>query len=146
MDGSITLATEVPAEPARVFEILTSSEGQRATWTGDCEVTDRHARFGFPGAPVDLRADVVTDPGRKVRMEVTQGFPFWEHSAWEWELQPSTRTEGGTTVLFRHTGLDAEYPELGFAECAQTWAHILDRLARFAENGVAQPVFPPVPA
>ena len=39
MDRSMTLAVDVDADPARVFEILSSTEGQRAFWTADCEVS-----------------------------------------------------------------------------------------------------------
>jgi uncharacterized protein YndB with AHSA1/START domain len=139
MPGAITLAVDVPVAPSRVFEILTSTEGQRATWTADCEVSGGSARFGFPGAPVDLVAEVATEEGRRVRMRVRSGFPYWEGSSWEWELGP---TAAGTGVLFRHTGFREGYPEGEFARCAQTWARILDRLADYATGGPAAPVFP----
>jgi hypothetical protein len=51
--------------------------------TGASTVVLGHARFGFPQAPVDLLADVTTEPGKLVRMRVTAGFPFWEGSTWE---------------------------------------------------------------
>jgi uncharacterized protein YndB with AHSA1/START domain len=139
MDKSIALAVQVPAAPDRVFRILTSTEGQRATWTDDCEVSAGHARFGFPGTPTQLRAEVTTEPDRLVRMQVTEGFPHWERSTWEWVLTPAD--DGGTDVLFHHSGLDGGYPEIEFARCAQTWARILDRLAPYADDGVPRPVF-----
>ena len=37
-----------------VFEVLSTTEGQRAFWTADCDVSAGQARFGFPQAPVDL--------------------------------------------------------------------------------------------
>jgi hypothetical protein len=43
-------------------------------------VSGDRARFGFPQAPADLLADVITEPGKLVRMRVTSGFPFWEDS------------------------------------------------------------------
>jgi uncharacterized protein YndB with AHSA1/START domain len=140
MSDAITLAVDVPAAPARVFEILTSTEGQRATWTADCEVSRGSARFGFPGAPADLVTDVATEDGWRVRMRVTSGFPYWEGSAWEWELTEGP--EGGTGVLFRHSGFQEGYPEGEFARCAQTWARILDRLADHAAGKQTTPVFP----
>lgn len=54
MSHSIILATNVDAAPARVFEILSTTEGQQALWTSDCEVASDRARFGFEGAPVDF--------------------------------------------------------------------------------------------
>jgi len=142
MDRSITLAVDVPTDAARIFEIVSTTEGQRAFWTADCDVSAGRARFGFAQAPVDLEADVTTEPDKLVRMHVTSGFPFWEGSTWEWELGPAARAEGGTGVLFRHHGFGAGYPEIDLGHTAQTWALILDRLARYATDGEPQPFFP----
>ena len=142
MDRSIILAADVQADHARVFEILSTAQGQRGFWTADCEVTAGHARFGFPQVPVDLLTEVTTEPGKLVRMRVTSGFPFWEGSAWEWELGPAARAETGTGVLFRHYGFADGYPEIDFAHTAQTWALILQRLSGYAASGSPQPFFP----
>jgi len=142
MDRSIILAADVQADHARVFEILSTTQGQRGFWTADCEVTAGHARFGFPQVPVDLLTEVTTEPGKLVRMRVTSGFPFWEGSAWEWELGPAARAETGTGVLFRHYGFADGYPEIDFAHTAQTWALILQRLSGYAASGSPQPFFP----
>src|SRR5215472_14152333 len=98
MDRTIILGTDVAADAGRIFEILSTTEGQRAFWTADCEVSGGRARFGFPQAPVDLLADVATEPGKLVRMRVTSGFPFWEGSTWEWELGKAARAPAGTGV------------------------------------------------
>jgi hypothetical protein len=92
MDRSIILATDVAADRARVFEILSTTQGQRGFWTTDCEVSTGRARFGFPQAPVDLLTDVTTEPGKLIRMRVTH-FPFWEGSTWEWELGQAARPQ-----------------------------------------------------
>jgi uncharacterized protein YndB with AHSA1/START domain len=134
----ITLGIDVPANAARVFEILTTTEGQRGFWTYDCEVSESRARFGFVQAPVDLEVDVTGEPGKLVRMHVTAGFPFWTGSTWEWELGP---TASGTGVLFRHYGFGDGYPETDLGHTAYTWALILERLARYAETGTPQPFF-----
>src|SRR4051794_22748721 len=142
MDRAITLAVDVDADPGRVSEILSSTGGQRAFWTADCEVSTDRARFGFAQAPVDLEADLSTEPGKLVRMRVTSGFPYWEGSTWEWELGPATRAETGTSVLFRHYGFTDGYPEVDLGHTAQTWALILDRLVRYVATGIPQPFFP----
>jgi uncharacterized protein YndB with AHSA1/START domain len=141
MSRSITLATDVAADADRVFEALSTTAGQRAFWTDDCDVSADHARFGFPEAPVDLLADVITEPGKLVRMHVTSGFPFWEGSTWEWELGAATRAETGTSVLFRHYGFGEGYAEIDLGHTAQTWALILDRLSRYIATGDPQPFF-----
>jgi uncharacterized protein YndB with AHSA1/START domain len=142
MTRTITLAVDVPADAARVFEILSTTDGQRAFWTADCDVTSDSARFGFPEAPVDLETTVTTEPEKLVRMRVTSGFAFWEGTTWEWELGPATRAGSGTGVLFRHYGFAEEYPEIELGHIAQTWAMIMARLVEHVETGAPVPFFP----
>jgi uncharacterized protein YndB with AHSA1/START domain len=142
MDRSITLAVDVEADAARVFEILSTTEGQRSFWTADCTVSADSARFGFAAAPMDLVTEVATEQDKLVRMRVTSGFPFWEGSTWEWELGAATRAESGTSVLFRHYGFGEGYPETDLGHTAQTWALIMDRLAKYVASGAPQPFFP----
>ncbi len=146
MNRSITLAVDVDADPARVYEILATTEGQRAFWTIDCDVSADRARFGFAQAPVDLEVDVSGEPAKLVRMHVTSGFPYWKGSTWEWELGGATRAETGTSVLFRHYGFGEGYAEADLGHTAQTWALILDRLARYAATGTPQPFFSGTPS
>ena len=103
-------------------------------------------RGSFAQAPVDLEADVTTEPDKLVRMRVTSGFPYWVGSTWEWELGDATRAESGTSVLFRHFGFGDGYPEPDLGHTAQTWALILDRLANYAATGTPRPFFPAAPA
>lgn len=142
MDRSITLAVDVAADVNRAFDILSTTEGQRAFWTADCDVSRDHARFGFAQAPVDLETSVTTEPSRLVRMRVTSGFPYWDGSTWEWELGPATRAESGTGVLFRHYGFGDGYPETDLGHTAQTWALIMDRLSAHVADGAVRPFFP----
>ena len=142
MGRSIILATDVDADRGRIFAALSTTEGQRAFWTADCDVSADRARFGFAEAPADLVTDVTTEPGKLVRMRVTSGFPFWEGSTWEWELGEPVRAATGTSVLFRHYGFGEGYPELDLGHTAQTWALILDRLAGYLASGQPQPFFP----
>ena len=142
MDPSIILATDVDADRARVFEIVSTTRGQRGFWTADCEVSGGRARFGFPQAPSDLLTEVAVEPDKLVRMRVTAGFPHWEGSTWEWQLGEAARAPAGTSVLFRHYGFGEGYAEIDFAHTAQTWALILARLTGYAASGQPQPFFP----
>jgi hypothetical protein len=142
MERAITLALDVDADADRVYEALSTTRGQRGFWTADCDVSDTHARFGFPQAPVDLNVEVSSEASKLVRMRVTSGFPFWEGSTWEWELGEAARAETGTGVMFRHYGFGEGYPETDLGYTAQTWAMILDRLAAYVGSGTAQPYFP----
>ena len=146
MDRSIGLAVDVEADAGRVTEILSTTEGQRAFWTANCEVSSDRARFGFAAAPMDLEADVTVEAGKLVRMHLTSGFPFWEGSTFEWELGEATRAPSGTSVLFRHYGFGEGYAEVDLGHTAQTWAMVLDRLAKYVATGTPQPFFPEVPA
>jgi uncharacterized protein YndB with AHSA1/START domain len=138
MSKSIVLAVDVPASPARVYDILTTTDGQSAFWTGDCDVHAGHARFGFPGEP-PIEADITTQPQRLVRMHATSGVVHGSTVTWEYELHPAGE---GTTVLFREHGFPEDYPEINLGRNAQTWARIMDRLASYVATGTPQPFFP----
>jgi uncharacterized protein YndB with AHSA1/START domain len=138
MSKSIVLAFDVAASPARVYHILTTTEGQSAFWTADCDIRAGHARFGFPGeSPVQVA--ISTQPERLVRMHATSGVTHGSAMTWEYELHPA---EEGTTVLFREYEFPDDYPEIGLGRTAQTWARIMDRLARYVATGTPQPYFP----
>ena len=147
MSASITLAIDVDADPDKVFNIISSTEGQRSFWTEDCDVSADRARFGFAEAPVDLEVDVSTEPDKLVRMRVTSGFPHWKGSTWEWELSSASSSPPRTVVLFRHYGFEEGYEDQALGHSALTWALVLDRLAKFVATGSPQPFFlalPPV--
>jgi hypothetical protein len=138
---SLTLAADVSADPAHVFTTLSTTEGQRAFWTADCDVSLSQARFGFPEAPTDLKVEVTTEPSKLVRMHVTTGFAFWPGTTWEWELGSPARAETGTGVLFRHYGFDESYRDFDLGHTAYIWALILERLVAYHATGTAQPFF-----
>jgi len=142
--SSITLAIDVKAPPTRVFEILSTTQGQQSFWTSDCDVAPDHARFGFAEAPVDLVVSVHREPDSLVRMTVLSGFPFWEGSTWEWELSPHD-DDNCTTVVFRHYGFADGYSDSNLGGTAQTWAMILHHLSTFVESGLANPYFGSTP-
>lgn len=139
MSTPILLAVDIDASAADIYLALTTSEGQRGFWTSDADVTAKTARFGFAMAPMDLDVAVASKADRKVSMTVTTGFPFWGGSTWSWELGPAARAETGTSVLFRHDGFEAGYPDTDLAMTAHTWAMILDRLRSYMTTGKAEP-------
>src|SRR6478735_10558413 len=76
MDRSISLAMDVDTDAATVFRAVSTTAGQRAFWTADCEVQENRARFGFVAAPVDLHVSVSTEAGphaRDLRVPVLGG-------------------------------------------------------------------------
>jgi uncharacterized protein YndB with AHSA1/START domain len=142
MSHAITLAVDVPAEAARVYEILSTAEGQRAFWTADCDMSADRARIGFPRTPTDLEVEVTTKPDTLVRMRVTSGASFWAGTSWEWELGPAALADTGTCVLFRHYGFADQFSEALRGHVTQTWAMITDRLTKYIATGRPQPYFP----
>jgi hypothetical protein len=137
----IALATTVEAAPSRVYDVVRSTDGQKAFWTSDCELDDRHGRFGFLEAPVDLNVSISLVADELVRMKVESGFPGWNGSTWEWALSAHHDEPERTDVQFRHYGFESGYGETDLAYTAQSWAMILDRLDRYLKSGVPDPSF-----
>ncbi len=135
------MATTVEANPSDVYDVLRSTEGQRAFWTSDCELDEHHGRFGFEEAPVDLVVAVSLVANELVRMKVESGFPGWRGSTWEWTLRPHGTDPSQTDVQFRHYDFEPDYAESALAFTAQTWAMILKSLSRFLQSGVPDPFF-----
>jgi uncharacterized protein YndB with AHSA1/START domain len=141
MSLRIALATTVDASPAKVYEVVRTTDGQKAFWTSDCELDDQHGRFGFAQAPVDLNVSVSLVANELVRMKVESGFPGWNGSTWEWALSAHHDTANQTDVQFRHYDFESDHTESQMAFTAQSWAIILDRLARYVKTGVPDPFF-----
>ena len=144
MSRTITLAVDVDADPTRVFEILSTTEGQRGVLDrGLRRVRTTAPGSGSPQAPVDLLVDVTTEPGKLVRMQVTSGFPFWEGSTWEWELGPATRAESGHRASCSvTTGSPTATPRPTSATPPRPGPMVLDRLARYVDTGHPAAVLP----
>ena len=138
MSKTIVLAFDVAATPARMYHILTTTEGQSAFWTGDCDIHSDHARFSFP-AESPVHVDITTEPERLVRMHSTSGVTHGGTVTWEYELHPAAK---GTTVVFREYGFPEDYSEVDLGRTTQTWARIMDRLASYVATGTPQPFFP----
>jgi uncharacterized protein YndB with AHSA1/START domain len=141
MEMKIALATNVAATRSKVYDVLRSTEGQKAFWTTDCELDDHHGRFSFAEAPVDLNVSVALVADELLRMTVETGFPNWNGSTWEWALTSSAESPDQTSVQFRHYDFESGYGEAELAYTAQSWAMILDRLARYVKTGVPDPFF-----
>jgi hypothetical protein len=57
MSQGIVLAVDVQADAARVFEILSTTEGQRGFWTANCDVSAE-----LDGSVSSLRRPTSTSP------------------------------------------------------------------------------------
>jgi hypothetical protein len=137
----IALATTLEAAPSEVYDVLRTTEGQKAFWTSDCELDEHHGRFSFLAAPVDLNVSIALVADELVRMKVESGFPGWNGSTWEWALSAHHDAPDRTDVQFRHYDFESGYEESSLAYSAQSWAMILEHLARFVKSGVPDPFF-----
>ena len=138
MEQRIALATNVNASRSKVYDVLRTTEGQKAIWTSHCELDDLHGRFSLLEAPVDLNVAIALVADELVRMKVESEFPDWNGSAWEWALSSHDKS---ASVQFRHYDFEPSYTESDLAYTAQSWAMILDRLARYLASGVPAPYF-----
>ena len=141
MTGPMLHAVEVHADAESVYQAISTQSGVASFWTSDLDlepVVGSVARFGFPGAPVDLRMRIdALEPGRLVRWSCLGDFPFWAGTTVSWEL--SAAASDGTSVLFRHDGWPEDYPELEYAQVSYTWARIVGALKEFGETGIRLP-------
>jgi uncharacterized protein YndB with AHSA1/START domain len=134
-------AVEVARDVDPVYEAISTQAGQAAFWTSDLDLeamVGSVARFGFPGAPVDLRMRIdALEPGRSIRWSCLGDFPHWSGTTVDWDL--AAGPTGGTMVLFRHAGWPDGYPDLEYAKVNYTWGRIVGALKAYAESGTAQP-------
>jgi len=144
MELSVLHAVDIQAEPAKVFEAITTREGEAGFWTSDNDVEPTigsTARFGFPHAPVDAKMRIDTlDPGKRVAWASLGEFPYWAGTTITWELAPGPDGTG-TRLLFRHAGWPDDYPEQEFASVNFVWGQVLARLKSYCETGQPQPFF-----
>jgi|SRR5664280_2968162 len=141
MEYRIALATTAEGSRRKVFDVLRTTEGHKAFWTTDCELTDVHGRFSFLQAPVDLEVTISLIEDELVSMTVTSGFPGWNGSTWQWSLDAVPDDDSVTVVQFRHFGFESGREEDAVGFTAQTWAMILERLARYIKSGAPDPFF-----
>jgi hypothetical protein len=140
MEYRISLAIRAEGPRRKVFDVLRTTQGHQAFWTTDCELTDVHGRFGFREAPLDLNVTVSLVEDELVSMTVTSGFPGWNGSTWQWALSEAP-DDDATIVQFRHFGFEPGHAEDAVGFTAQTWAMILERLARYIKSDAPDPFF-----
>ncbi len=141
MRGPMLHAVDIDADTAVVYEAISTQSGEAGFWTSDLDLeplVGSVARFGFPGAPVDLRMRIdALEPGVHAGWSCLGDFPFWAGTTVSWGLSGST--SGGTTVLFRHDGWADDYPDVDYARVNYTWGRIVGALKEFAETGTPRP-------
>jgi uncharacterized protein YndB with AHSA1/START domain len=142
MGCDVRLAVEIEAQPATVFEAITTHKGEAGFWTSDNQTEPKKgsvATFRFPEAPVPARMRVdELEPGRRVAWSSLGDFPGWKGTPVTWDLEEK---DGKTHLMFRHVGFGDDYPEHDLASITWVWAMVLGRLKGYAETGTPQPFF-----
>jgi uncharacterized protein YndB with AHSA1/START domain len=144
VDRELLHRIDVMAGADALFRALTTSEGLAAFWTPASQAEPEVgsvAVFRFPQAPVELkmRVDELDEP-RRVAWSCLGDFPFWEGTRIIWELGEGP--QGGTKVVFRHTGWPEDYPDDEFGSVNDTWGLVVGALKAYAETGKPKPALP----
>ena len=135
----ILMQFDVAAEPATVFDALTTKQGLAGWWSTRAEVPSavgQVVKVSFPDAPMtwDLRIVDCTKPDL-LAWHCVGGPPQWIDTDIAFGL--GHKPEGGTLVLFDHRGFVEA--DAMFRIVSYHWAHILGRLASYAETGKPAP-------
>jgi uncharacterized protein YndB with AHSA1/START domain len=139
----------VSATPAEIYRAVSTSDGLRSFWTADTDgggSVGSEARFGFPGAPVDLRMKIIVlEADSHVTWQCLGDFPYWAGTTVDWSISASA-TAPGSLVTFRHSGWPNDYPDAEYGLVNYVWGQIVGRLKEYVETGVPCPVYPPTVA
>jgi uncharacterized protein YndB with AHSA1/START domain len=139
----IVFDVDLAVEPERVIEALDTEAGIRGWWTDDASVPGgigSEMTVGFPIAPARFRLQVEqVSPRRVVWRSVGEFPPHWANTTISWSLGDSPSGHGGVSLRFVHDGWAND--EGPFGNAALTWGRLMDRLKRYCETGVAEPLF-----
>jgi uncharacterized protein YndB with AHSA1/START domain len=142
---SITNAIDIAAPADKVFQAITTTEGERAWWTTDCEVGKKvgdQAAFRFnpmsgDKGTMEVRFSIDRlDKNALVRWTCTgnQNNPDWQDT----EITFVLAADGKNTRLgFAHTGWRAKSPV--YEACVGGWTHFLNSLKAYVETGKGTP-------
>ena len=126
----------IDAEQQRVHDLIASTDGIARWWTGR-PVAGEHAAgssfsvyFGDADKPAAVMR-VLADSPEQVEWRVTEGPSDWIDTRVTFTLRP--RTNGGTTLLFTHSGWQQASEFMG--GCSTNWGAYLTSLKTGAESG-----------
>jgi uncharacterized protein YndB with AHSA1/START domain len=142
---SIASTIEVAAAPSKIYEAVTTTAGERAWWTNDCEVGARVGeeavfRFNPMGGgggtmEVCFRIDKL-ERDRSVEWTCVRQVnnPDWQGTTVSFRLAPS----GAVTRLDFVHGSWRERTKV-YEACVAGWTHFLASLKSYAETGKGTP-------
>jgi hypothetical protein len=139
--ATILLRVPVDADAGTIYKALATSAGVNGWWSNHTEGpngTGSTIKVSFPDAPMTFDFEVTEEvPDARVAWRCLAGPPEWIGTQISFDVQ--TGDEGDTSVLFAHDGWKTT--EESFPFIAYSWAQILPRLKKLAEEGKAEPYF-----
>ena len=139
--AEILLRVPVDADPGALYEAVATSSGVNAWWSNHTEGPDgvgSTMNVSFPDAPMTFDFEVIEEvSGARVAWRCLVGPPEWIGTQISFDVQAG---EGGdVNVLFTQDGWKTT--EESFPFIAYSWAQILPRLKKLAEEKEADPYF-----
>ena len=139
--ATILLRMPVDADPGAVYEAVATSAGVNAWWSNHTEGPDgvgSTMKVSFPDAPMTFDFEVTEEsPDTRVAWRCLTGPPEWIGTQISFDVQAGDG--GDVAVLFTHDGWKTT--EESFPFIAYSWAQILPRLKKLAEEKEADPYF-----
>jgi uncharacterized protein YndB with AHSA1/START domain len=137
MSAEIHELITIAAPSDRVFDAISTRDGLASWWTSDVETTAASVTLGFERRSVIFRMKI--EQSRRPELlawSCTGEAPEWTGTRLTFAFRPEN---GGTAVRLTHAGWQSASDYM--AACTYTWAHVLDRLKSYAENGKPVPYF-----
>jgi uncharacterized protein YndB with AHSA1/START domain len=124
------------ANPATVYEALTTVDGLAGWWTEDTKGSGELGgvlAFRFPPGGFDMEV-IETVPAERVVWRVVDGPEEWIGTTVEWQLR---QDDGFTIVLFAHRGW--KEPVEFMHHCSTKWGSYLVSFKSLLETGEGAP-------
>jgi hypothetical protein len=139
--AKILLRVPVGADAGSVYKALATSDGVNGWWSNHTEGPDgvgSTMKVSFPDAPMTFDFEVIEEiADARVAWRCLAGPPEWIDTQISFDVQ--TGEGGDLSVLFTQAGWKTT--EESFPFIAYSWAQILPRLKKLAEQGEADPYF-----
>lgn len=138
-DYTIRGGFDTTAEPAEVRKWLDSTDGIAGWWSdtvnGDAGTEGGTFHVTFPDSPVVFELEVAELGHSVAAWFIAENPPWWKGTTIRFEL--AAREEGGTDLLFSHSGFEPDDPII--AVITPAWVRFVDNLVAVAESGEANP-------
>jgi hypothetical protein len=139
--ATILLRVPVDADAGSIYKTVSTSEGVNGWWSNHTEGpagVGSTMKVAFPDAPITFDFEVTgEEPDQHVSWRCLAGPPEWIGTDITFDI--GRDEQGNTAVLFSHDGWKTT--EQSFPFIAYSWAQILPRMKKLAENGRPEPFF-----